>query len=35
MLKIVLEPQVYYTINRWFEERPTNSKPNEVITKKD
>ena len=35
ILKIVLEPQVRYTINRWFKERPTDSKPDEVITKKD
>ena len=35
MLKRVLKPQVCYTINRQFKERPGDSKPNEVITKKD
>ncbi len=35
MLKRVLEPQVRHAINRWFEERPGDGKPDEVITKKD
>ena len=35
MLKRVLKPQVCHAINRQFKERPGNSKPNEVITKKD
>ena len=35
MLKTVLKPQVYHAINRWFKERPTDSKPDKVITKKD
>ena len=35
ILKTVLEPQVRYTINRWFKERPGDSKPDEVITEKD
>ena len=35
MLKRVLEPQVRHAVNRWFEERPGDSKPDEVITEKD
>ena len=35
MLKTVLEPQVHHAINRQFEERPGDSKPDEVITEKD
>jgi hypothetical protein len=35
MLKTVLEPQVRHAINRWYEERPGDGKPDEVITEKD
>jgi hypothetical protein len=35
MLKTVLEPQVRHAINRWFEERPADGKPDKVITEKD